>query len=160
MAGTSQKQTSRRTTAGTGQRSTTQKKTSSKKSSSASKTKQAAGRSRSGSGRKSTSARQPSRTESFVSKEIGILALFAVCVLMFLSNIGLCGALGAALHAFLHGMFGFFGYIFPVYLFVAVLLYVSNQENGRMVAKVAVSACLFLVLCGLAVRRDRNKRKR
>lgn len=150
MAGTSQKQTSRRTTAGTGQRSTTQKKTSSKRSSSGSKTKQAAGRSRSGSGRKSTSARQPSYTESFVSKEIGILALFAVCVLMFLSNIGLCGALGAALHSFLHGMFGFFGYIFPVYLFAAVLLYVSNQENGRMVAKVAVSACLFLVLCGIA----------
>ena len=88
--------------------------------------------------------------ESFLGPEITFLVLFAVCVLLFLSNLGLCGAVGTAIHGFLRGMFGLMGYVFPVYLFVAVLFYQANRDNGKAVAKVAASIGVFLVFCGLA----------
>ncbi|MBR6528331.1 MAG: DNA translocase FtsK 4TM domain-containing protein, partial [Lachnospiraceae bacterium] len=88
--------------------------------------------------------------ESFLGPEITFLVLFAVCVLLFLSNLGLCGAVGTAIHGFLRGMFGLMGYVFPVYLFVAVLFYQANRDNGKAIAKVAASIGVFLVFCGLA----------
>ena len=63
---------------------------------------------------------------------------------------GLCGAVGAAIHKLLRGSFGLMGYVFPVYLFIAVLFYQANRDNGKAVAKVAASAGVFLVFCGLA----------
>ena len=42
------------------------------------------------------------------------------------------------------------GYVFPVYLFIAVLFYQANRENGKAVAKVAASVGVFFVFCGLA----------
>ncbi len=88
--------------------------------------------------------------ESFLGSEIVILILVAVCVLLFLSNLGLCGALGQAIHGFLRGTFGVMGYVFPVYLVIAALFYQANRDNGKAVAKVAASAGVFLVFCGIA----------
>lgn len=106
-------------------------------------------------GSRNTSARQSApkprpQYESFLGPEIVFLVLFAVCVLLFLSNLGLCGAVGAAIHGFLRGAFGIMGYVFPIYLFVAVLFYQANRDNGKAVAKVAASVGVFLVFCGLA----------
>jgi len=103
----------------------------------------------------SASTRQPAskprpQYESFLGPEIIFLVLFAVCVLLFLSNLGLCGAVGAAIHGFLRGAFGIMGYVFPIYLFVAALFYQANRDNGKAVAKLAASVGVFLVFCGLA----------
>ena len=84
-----------------------------------------------------------------MGKEIAILAFFAVCLLLFLSNAGVCGAAGEAVHRVLIGVFGVLGYVFPVYLFVAVLFYYSNRKNPKAIAKLAASAGLFVVLGGL-----------
>ncbi len=81
-----------------------------------------------------------------MGKEIAILAFFAVCLLLFLSNVGVCGAVGETVHQMLMGIFGLLGYVFPVYLFVAVLFYYSNRSNPKAMAKLAVSAGLFVVL--------------
>ncbi len=139
---------------------TSQKKTSGKSSSQSGK-KQTAGK-KSGSGRKSTgtssgrktskktaSKAAPAKESSFLGKEIAILVTFAVCVLLVLSNIGVCGALGKLLHQVQCGLFGLLGYLFPIALFVAVLFYASNRQDGKAMRKLAVSVGLFLVLCGL-----------
>ena len=115
----------------------------------------AGSRSTSGTSTRSAAPRQAApkprpQYESFLGPEIVFLVLFAVCVLLFLSNMGLCGAVGAAIHGFLRGAFGLMGYVFPVYLFVAVLFYQANRDNGKAVAKVAASVGVFFVFCGLA----------
>ncbi len=99
---------------------------------------------------KQTTPKPRPQYESFLRSEIVFLVVFALCVLLFLSNLGLCGAIGAAIHTFLCGAFGIMGYVFPVFLFVAVLFYQANRDNGKAVAKLAASVGVFLVFCGLA----------
>ena len=155
MAGASQRQTSKGTTAKTGQRKTAQKGTA-KNSTAKRQTTQSNGtKSRTGSGSGSRSSNgcsresEPFQLESFVGREILILAFFAVCLLLFLSNLGLCGAAGTFMRQVQCGIFGVLGYVFPLCLFVGVLFYVSNQYNGKAMAKLAAAAALFVVLCGL-----------
>lgn len=99
---------------------------------------------------KAENARQSQDTGStFIGKEITILIAFAVCALLFLSNMGICGSVGAFVFHLQRGCFGILGYVFPVGLFAGILFFLSNRYNGRAMAKLAVSVCLFLVICGL-----------
>ncbi len=138
MAAASQKRTSGKASARTTQRRTAQKNTGRKNT---------GGAGNRGTTRKKTSGK--SAEDSFVGKEIAILAFFAVCLLLFLSNAGVCGAVGESVHQVLVGVFGLLGYVFPIYLFAAVLFYYSNRDNSKAMAKLAVSAGLFVVLGGL-----------
>ncbi|MCI8401736.1 MAG: DNA translocase FtsK [Lachnospiraceae bacterium] len=156
VAGASQK-APKRTSAGTGQRKTAQNKSSQKTSQSRttqSRTSQSRGAKQPArrSTKKAAGAdrrREPLGIESFVGKEILILALFAVCLLLFLSNLGLCGAAGTAIREAQCGVFGILGYLFPVGLFTAVLFYLSNRYHTKAMVKLAVAVALFFVACGL-----------
>lgn len=151
MAGASQRQTSKRTSAETGQRKTAQKSTTKKSTANQRAPQKGSAKSRTGSRSSNSRSREaePFQLESFVGKEILILAFFAVCLLLFLSNLGLCGAAGTFMRQVQCGIFGVLGYVFPLCLFVGVLFYVSNQYNGKAIAKLAATAALFVVLCGL-----------
>lgn len=92
---------------------------------------------------------QEMEIQKFIPKEILILIAFAVSVLVFLSNLHLCGSFGEVIRKGVLGVFGILGYVVPVYLFGAMLFYISNRRNVLAVAKLIASAILFLLLCGL-----------
>ena len=78
--------------------------------------------------------------------EAGILILFAVCVLLFLSNFGIIGAAGNAAAAFLFGLFGSAAYIFPFALFFTVVLVVANHANSEAVIKAVMIWITYLII--------------
>ena len=87
--------------------------------------------------------------EPALKKELVILITLAVSVLLFCSNLGICGAFGRLLHKGMRGCFGLLGYAFPVCLFLAVCFLISNGGSRRAVIRVAVSFLGLVVLCGL-----------
>ncbi len=116
---------------------------------------QAAGsRARSGSGRPGAGrsrAAQPSEEENgFMGTEVAIIVTFAISVLLFLSNFGLCGVVGDFCRKTLLGVFGSVGYVAPVLLFMGTCFYLSNRGDIRAVIKMAAMAAVLLALCGLS----------
>ena len=87
---------------------------------------------------------------SFILTEVAIIAVFALSVLLFLSNFHLCGVVGDFCREAMLGTFGKLGYLFPVLLCVGSCFYLSNRGNRRAVMKLAASAVTLLALCGLA----------
>lgn len=103
---------------------------------------------RSGAGRKKSA---PTVEEnSFMGTEVAIIVSFAVSVLLFLSNFGLCGAVGDFCRKALLGIFGSMGYIAPVLLFLGTCFYISNRGNYRAFLKMGAVAIVLLALCGLS----------
>ena len=92
--------------------------------------------------------RRPSRRSNdgySPAAEAGILILFAVCVLLFLANFGIIGAVGNAVAALLFGIFGSTAYIFPFALFFTVVLLVANHSNSESVIKAVMIWLSFLI---------------
>ncbi|MBR1522935.1 MAG: DNA translocase FtsK [Lachnospiraceae bacterium] len=78
--------------------------------------------------------------------EAGILILLAVCVLLFLANFGIIGAVGNAVAAFLFGLFGSTAYIFPFALFFTVVLLVANHMSSESVIKAVMIWLAYLIV--------------
>ena len=52
--------------------------------------------------------------------EVALLVTLAACIIMFISNFGIGGFIGAKVSAFCFGLFGMMAYLFPVCLFVEI----------------------------------------
>ena len=78
--------------------------------------------------------------------EAGILILLAVCILLFLSNFGIIGAVGNAAAAFLFGLFGSAAFIFPFALFFTVVMIVANHANSEAVIKAVMVWLTYLII--------------
>ena len=76
--------------------------------------------------------------------EAAIIITFAVSVFLFLSNLGLCGPIGAALKAIQLGLFGMIGFIFPIVLSFVVVFILSNIDNPH--AALRMTAALFMLI--------------
>ena len=79
--------------------------------------------------------------------EIILWIIVAIALLLFISNLGLGGAVGKAVSSFLFGVFGLIAYILPILLLIGSFFAVSNK--GNMLASVKlIAAILFVVfLC-------------
>ena len=82
--------------------------------------------------------------------EVAIIVSFAISVLLFLSNFGLCGFVGSFLRSTLLGVFGVMGYLVPFLLFMGTCFYLSNRGNQKAVAKLVAVGEVLLALCGLS----------
>lgn len=94
--------------------------------------------------RKKTAKKQ---TGTSLNREILILIMFAVCVLLLLSNFGLIGIVGKAVSSVSFGIFGVMAYVLPFLLFGVVAFGISNQGNTHAYIKIAAGIVLLLVLC-------------
>ena len=65
----------------------------------------------------------------FMRAEVIIICSFAVAILLFLSNFGLCGIVGQILKGIQLGLFGILGYLLPILIFVGTCFHLSNQGN-------------------------------
>ena len=93
--------------------------------------------------------RQTQQANPEVRSEVILILFFVLCVLMFLSCFGVCGAFGNAVSNLLFGLFGYLAYIVPVAVFVSVCFYLANRDNMIAVVKVVVGVLAVLILCGL-----------
>ena len=67
--------------------------------------------------------------DTMIRKEILILGLFAVSVLLLISNFGVGGFVGGFVSGVMFGIFGLFAYVLPVVLFLVTAFSISNREN-------------------------------
>ena len=85
----------------------------------------------------------------FMRAEVIIICSFAVAILLFLSNFGLCGIVGQILKGIQLGLFGILGYLLPILIFVGTCFHLSNQGNIHAAIKLGAVIGALITLCGL-----------
>ena len=83
------------------------------------------------------------------SAEAAVVFFFALAILLFLSNFGLCGTVGGFLKRLQTGLFGIPGYIFPVFIAAAGIYGIANQDDPRALVK--IPAAFFLLIAAGAL---------
>lgn len=97
----------------------------------------------------SRSKNQVQQANPEVKGEVMLILFFVVCVLMFLSCFGLCGAFGNVISNVLFGTFGLLAYLIPIAMFIGVSFYKANKQNMIAVVKVAAGIAAVFMLCGI-----------
>ncbi len=87
--------------------------------------------------------------KSFMGAEIALIAVFLISLLLFLSNFGIIGTAGNFIRKIQLGFFGVAGYVFPVALFVMVLLILSNLDNHKIWLKALAVLFVIISVCSL-----------
>ena len=101
-----------------------------------------------GSKRKTTTSTQPTGNNG-LGLEIGILTVFAVSILLLISNFELGGTVGNAVSRFFFGLMGWMAYIFPATLFFGTAFAAVNRKKRLMKRKMAALILSFWFLTGL-----------
>ncbi len=114
-----------------------------KKSTSSSRTRSSS-RTKSGSKKKQTKGRK--QEERAIANEIILIAVFALCVLLFLCNFGVIGPVGNAVSSVMFGIFGMVAYAVPVLVFVGLAFGLSNRGNFFATLKIAAGIVLFTLI--------------
>lgn len=78
--------------------------------------------------RKKTSAQQQPVSNG-LGLEIGILIMFALSILLLISNFGFGGFVGSAVSRFFFGLMGWIAYLFPAVMFFGTAFWVVNRKN-------------------------------
>lgn len=84
-----------------------------------------------------------------LSKDIILWTVLAVCILLFLSNLGIGGVIGNGVSSILFGIFGLTAYVFPIVFLIGTFFAISNKRNSFAIAKLFFSALFLLFLCSL-----------
>ena len=79
--------------------------------------------------------------------EVTLLAILAVCILLFISNFGFGGFIGEKVSLLLFGLFGMMAYLVPVCFFVGAAFFISNRENGLAMIKLIAGILFVSFLC-------------
>lgn len=113
------------------------------------------GRRRTGSRKKTSAASKKAALKkqeetAFIRDEILVLILFAVSVLLLISNFGVGGAAGSFVSSVMFGLFGIFAYLLPVGLFLITAFSISNRENTIAALKAVAMGAAFFLLCAIA----------
>lgn len=113
------------------------------------------GKRRTGSRKKTSAASKKAALKkqeetAFIRDEILVLILFAVSVLLLISNFGVGGAAGGFVSGIMFGLFGFFAYLLPVGLFLIAAFSISNRENTIASVKAIAMGVSFFLLCAIA----------
>ena len=99
-------------------------------------------------GPKSTIKRQDKSAENSVEirNDIIVIGIIFVCALLFISNLGMGGALGNVLSGFFFGIFGLFNYLIPVYIsIVSVFCLIRKDEKDTRIRAVFFVLLIFII---------------
>lgn len=100
-------------------------------------------------GRQAASGRRRAQEDEFNSKllqEVALIAVFALCVFLFLCNFGIMGSVGEFFKNLQFGIFGLTAYIAPFLLFIAVVFYISNEGSHAAVRKLISGIFLYFLV--------------
>jgi S-DNA-T family DNA segregation ATPase FtsK/SpoIIIE len=103
-------------------------------------------------GRKSTSRKKKvTAEEGQIFSDISLLLLFALCVVLFLCNLGIISnGVAVVIRDVLFGVFGFMNYVLPIYIFFAFAFIFLNPGNKIAKRKVITVSALFVLISILA----------
>lgn len=87
------------------------------------------------------------KKDNGLKNDIIILCVLAFCVLLLLSNFGLCGIAGAGLRTLFFGLFGIIEYVLPILLFIFFLFIIANKGRKMFVVKLISIIGILCVLC-------------
>ncbi len=130
-------------------RTTAQKTTGKSTSGSRSKT---SGRAASSAARETARRKSPEseNTNPMIMQEAALWLVLAVCILIFISYLGLGGYLGGVISDVSFGIFGIAAYLFPFLIFVAAAFFISNRGSHVGAIKILSVAGLYLCICSFA----------
>ncbi len=99
--------------------------------------------------RKNEARKQSPSTSSEISfrSEVILLAILGISILLFISNFGFGGFIGAKVSALSFGLFGMMAYLIPIAFFVGAAFYVSNKDNGIAMVKLVAGILFVSFLC-------------
>ncbi len=89
------------------------------------------------------------QSEAEVGSEITVVVCLAVCILMMLSTVNLCGGLGRTIAYILFGIFGLLAYPLPIFLFFLVCFCVVNRRHRLVKIKAASIILFYMIMCVL-----------
>ena len=111
------------------------------------------GRRRTTTRKKTTASRKTTvkrkEENAFIRDEVTVLILFAVSVLLLISNFGVGGAAGGFVSRVMFGIFGIFAYILPIVLFLVTAFSISNRDNTIAAVKAAAMVIAGMLLCAV-----------
>lgn len=81
--------------------------------------------------------------------EIVIVVTLVICILLILSNFGMCGLFGVWISRVFFGLFGFMNYIVPVGIFIGMAFYLSNRGSRKARRKMISTIALMVVLMAI-----------
>ena len=92
------------------------------------------------------SQRQSEPMDVAIKSEVILIALFALCVFLFLCNFGMIGVMGNAISGVMFGIFGLTAYLIPVFLFMVIAFAMINSGNVIATRKIIAAVCLYLII--------------
>ena len=81
--------------------------------------------------KRKTQTRKSKKKQEEFRNEVILWTILAICIILFISNLGFGGIVGGKVSAFFFGVFGLVSYIFPICLFVGSAFVISNQSNKK-----------------------------
>lgn len=117
------------------------KKSNTRKSNSSRKT-NTSGRSRN----RNQNQHQSEPMDVAIKSEVILIALFALCVFLFLCNFGIVGVMGNAISGVMFGIFGLTAYLIPVFLFMIIAFAMINSGSVIATRKIIAAVCLYLIV--------------
>lgn len=95
---------------------------------------------------KRKTARNAEPMDTAIRNEILLIALFALCVFLFLCNFGIIGVFGNAISNIMFGIFGMTAYVMPILFFLMIAFGVANSGNVIATRKLIAGIVLFLIV--------------
>ena len=92
------------------------------------------------------SQRQSEPMDVAIKSEVILIALFALCVFLFLCNFGMIGVMGNAISGVMFGIFGLTAYLIPVFLFMVIAFAMINSGSVIATRKIIAAVCLYLIV--------------
>ena len=92
--------------------------------------------------------REPSNP--LIMREAVLWLVLAVCILIFISYLGIGGYVGDVVSDISFGIFGITAYLFPFLLFIAAAFLISNRGSRVAGVKFFSSLGLFVCICSFA----------
>lgn len=96
--------------------------------------------------KKRTTKKKQAPKASF-RNEVILWVILAICIILFIANLGVGGFVGGKLSSFIFGIFGLIAYIFPICLFVGAAFAISNKENKIATVKLIAGILFVSFLC-------------
>ena len=90
--------------------------------------------------------RQSEPMDVAIKSEVILIAMFALCVFLFLCNFGIAGVMGNAISGVMFGIFGLTAYLIPVFLFMIIAFAMINSGNMIATRKIIAAVCLYLIV--------------
>lgn len=93
--------------------------------------------------------KQQVKDNGAVQDEIILVITLVVSVLLFLSNISLCGKVGGYISSFIFGIIGLQAYLIPFLLFFGMAFHISNRGSKAAGRKILSTFVFIVALAGL-----------